>query len=100
MQLIFRVAFDCIPPRRCDVLQALMEGKSPFALNLPNAVVERAVEDLQAVGLVTKPKGKAALSDLAIGLLAAAKLQGAEVASPQFPLESGGGKGQVSDFAF
>jgi hypothetical protein len=76
MQLIFRVAFDCIPPRRCDVLRALMQGKSPYVLDSANSVVERAIEDLEAVGLVTKPKGKskAALSDQAIQLLAAAKL--------------------------
>lgn len=76
MRLIFRVAFDCIPPRRRDVLRALMQGMSPYALDLPNGVVDRAIEDLQAVGLVTKPKGKskAELSALAIRLVTAAKL--------------------------
>jgi hypothetical protein len=76
MRLIFRVAFDSIPPRRCEVLRALMQGKNPYALDLPNSVVERAIEDLQAVGLVTKPKGKskAILSDPAVQLLVGGKL--------------------------
>jgi hypothetical protein len=92
MRLISRVALDCIPPRRRDVLRALVQGKSPYALGLPNALVERAVEDLQTVGLVTKPKGKskAVLSDLAIQLLGSAKLNGVEIVSPQFPLEREG----------
>jgi hypothetical protein len=76
MRLIFRVAFDSIPPRRCYVLRALMEGKSPYGLDLPHSVVERAIEDLEAVGIVTKPAGerKAALSELASRLLAGARL--------------------------
>jgi hypothetical protein len=76
MRLIFRAAFDSIPPRRCDVLRALMQGKNPYALGLPHSVVQRAIEDLHAVGLVTKPEGKrkAALSNHALQLLAGAKL--------------------------
>ncbi len=75
MQLIFRVAFDSIPPSRYQVLRSLMRGESPYAPDSTHTVVERGIDDLQAVGLVTKPKGKgrAALSELAIQLLAGAK---------------------------
>jgi len=88
MSLIFRVGLDSIPPRKCDVLRALMHEKSPYALGLPNAVVERAIEDLEAVGLVTKPiKGPANLSNLAIELLRGAKLD-ERIVSPQFLQEN------------
>ena len=29
MKLIFRVGFDCIPPRKCEVLRALIEEQEP-----------------------------------------------------------------------
>jgi hypothetical protein len=95
MKLIFRVGFDCIPPRRCEVLRALMEGKSAYALGMPHSIVDRAIEDLQAVGLVTKDNGRAKLSTLAIHHLTGAKLNGPHASSPQFLWESGMEKGGV-----
>lgn len=55
LKLIARVGFDCIPPRRGEVLKALIRGKNPYSLGLPNPVVERSIEELKHVGLVDKP---------------------------------------------
>jgi hypothetical protein len=91
MTLISRVAFDSIPPRRRDVLRALMDGKNAYSLDLASSVVERALEELEAVGLLNKPKGysQASLSDLAISLLEGAQLCEPRAISPQFLLERG-----------
>jgi hypothetical protein len=74
MELICRVAFDCMPPLRHAVLKALVRRENPYALELPSSPVNRAVEELQAVGLVTKDSRKAELSDLAAQLLERAKI--------------------------
>ncbi len=79
MQLIRRAAFDCIPPARCAALRALIAGRSPYSMELPSVLVSRALQDLEIVGLVQKPKnGDAALSPLAAELL-----HGAGVTFPQ-----------------
>ncbi len=52
--LIRRTALDCIPPERRQVMEALVAGKPPYSTGLPPAVAERALEDLEAVGLVQK----------------------------------------------
>ena len=79
MRLIRRAAFDCIPPSRCAALRALIDGRSPYSAELPPVLISRALEDLELVGLVEKPKnGDAGLSPLAVELL-----HGAGVAFPQ-----------------
>ncbi|MGB8481510.1 MAG: hypothetical protein WCE63_22120 [Acidobacteriaceae bacterium] len=44
--LIYRVAFDSIPPVRAKVFQALMKGDSPSRSGAPGSTVNRALEDL------------------------------------------------------
>lgn len=79
MRLIRRAAFDCIPPARCAALQAFITGRSPYSAELPPVLVNRALEDLELVGLVEKPKnGDAGLSPRAVELL-----RGSGVTFPQ-----------------
>jgi hypothetical protein len=52
--LIRRAAWDCIPYDRRQVMEALLGGKPPYSTGLPPAVTDRALEDLEAVGLVSK----------------------------------------------
>ena len=85
------------PPRRCEVLRALMQGKNPYAQDVPHTVAERAIEDLEAVGLVSKVNQEATLSALAVRLLMGAKPNGLNVVSPQFLYESGKGKERTYD---
>ncbi len=79
MRLIRRAAFDCIPPLRRAALQCLIAGRSPYSAELPSVLINRALQDLELVGLVEKPKnGNAELSPLAAELL-----HGADIAFPQ-----------------
>lgn len=55
--LIVRAGLDSIPPIRKRVLLALVEGKSPYSLDLPEVNVNRALEDLKAIGLAHKDAG-------------------------------------------
>jgi hypothetical protein len=91
MRLITRVGFDCIPPRKCEVLRALMQGENPYAVGVPPSVVERAIADLEAVGLITKDNGTAKLSERAIHHLDGAGLPEQWFISPQFLHENGKG---------
>jgi hypothetical protein len=68
-RLVCRTAFDSLPPARIAVLKAIFEGRSPFSLGLPKATIDRAIEDLELAGVLTK---KRELSDVALGLLAGA----------------------------
>jgi hypothetical protein len=52
--LILRVAWDSIPPARKIVLNALRNKTSPYTAGLPASTTSRAVEDLEAVGLVVR----------------------------------------------
>jgi hypothetical protein len=52
--LIVRAGLDSIPPIRKQVLMALLKGTSAYTLGLPESSVNRALEDLQAIGLATK----------------------------------------------
>ena len=89
MKLIARVGLDCIPPRRGEVLKALMRGKNPYSLGLPHSVVERSIEDLKQVGLVEKPDRGAKLSEQALCLLDGARILESCSISPQFLHENG-----------
>ena len=78
IKLAYRVGLDCIPRSRFAVLLALVKGKNPYsrdAVDLPPVLINRAVEDLQAVGLVTSDKGAAKLSVLANQLVKGAGLE-------------------------
>jgi hypothetical protein len=89
LKLIARVGFDCIPPRRGEVLKALIRGKNPYSLGLPNPVVERSIEELKHVGLVDKPDRGAKLSEQALRLLDGARMPEPWSISPQFLHENG-----------
>jgi len=89
MKLIARVGFDCIPPRRGEVLKALMRGQSPYSLKIANPVVDRAIEDLVQVGLAEKPDRGAKLSEQALRLLDGARMPEPWSMSPQFLHENG-----------
>jgi hypothetical protein len=52
--LIKRVAWDSIPPTRRTMLDALRNGKNPYNAGLPSSTTHRAIEDLEAVGLVVR----------------------------------------------
>ncbi len=76
--LVERVAFDCMPPTRRQVLEALMRGKSPYSSGPANALVNRAIEDLELVGLVGKGEG----GKYELAARAKALLQDARMSSP------------------
>jgi hypothetical protein len=52
LALVYRVAFDSLPTARSAVLLALIHGRNPYTLGLPESTTHRALEDLQSVGLV------------------------------------------------
>jgi hypothetical protein len=56
-KLVWRAAFDSLPPARIAVLKAILEGKSPFSLGLPKATIDRAVEDLELSGVLMAQGG-------------------------------------------
>jgi hypothetical protein len=58
--LIHRAAFNCLPPLRHCVLDALQRGVNPYSLGKPESSVERAIEDLEFAGLVKRESHKAA----------------------------------------
>jgi hypothetical protein len=63
--LIVRAGLDSIPPARKLVLLALLDDKSPYSLELPESTVNRALEDLQAIGLTAKHESTWRLSETA-----------------------------------
>jgi len=72
--LIVRVGLDSIPPIRKQVLMALVNGKRAHSLGLPESSVNRALEDLKAIGLTTnggEPNWR--LSETAKGLVEEAR---------------------------
>lgn len=50
--LACRAAFDSLPPARSAVLAPLIRGQNPYSVGLPPSTVQRALEDLQSVGVV------------------------------------------------
>jgi hypothetical protein len=54
--LVRRAGFESMPPVRKAVLEAYIAGRSPYTIGRPAATVERAVEDLFAVGLLDEGK--------------------------------------------
>ncbi|MBI4454582.1 MAG: hypothetical protein HY644_01645 [Acidobacteria bacterium] len=73
LQDAFRVALDCIPDSRRQVLVATIAGKAIDSLPLPRTVRERAIEELRELRLLTKdspPK----LTDSVASLRATAQL--------------------------
>jgi len=73
--LVWRVAFDSLPPARASVVKALMAGKSPHSLGLPKATIDRAMEDLQWAGIITVGLTTAELSSTANNLLVRAGME-------------------------
>ena len=72
IRLAARAARDCLPPVRRKVLQQIIGGANAYVLDIPQAVLSRAIEDLEAVGLVRKdrPNSTAQLSEKGLALLA------------------------------
>jgi hypothetical protein len=85
MKLVQRVAFDCIPPAKRAVIQALTRGQNPYAVKLAPSLVSRAIEDLEAVGLIEKKDKTARLTPLAQTLLI-----GSEITFPQSGVDTEG----------
>lgn len=54
LQDIFRVAMDCLPVNRRDLLAAVMEGRDVTALRMARTVRNRQLEELEELGLLTK----------------------------------------------
>jgi uncharacterized membrane protein len=52
LELVDRVAFDSLPTARSAILRALIRGRNPYTLGLPESTTHRALEDLQTVDLV------------------------------------------------
>ncbi len=74
LELVRRVAFDCIPPVRSKIIMALVEGRSLNDLGVPASTLKYAVEELQAHDLMTN-RG---LSERCTGLVEAAGLRKAK----------------------
>jgi hypothetical protein len=52
LALTRRVAFDCIPPARRAILEALAQGRNLGNLDLPGSTLSYSREDLESVGLL------------------------------------------------
>jgi hypothetical protein len=50
-----RVAFDCIPDPRRKLLVAAIDGEEPGLVGMPRTVRDRALEELQGLGLLQQP---------------------------------------------
>jgi len=66
LQLVRRAAFDCMPPMRKALLEAVMRGEDPKGLGFPNTTLHYLKEDMELQGLLEKGKG---LTDLARDML-------------------------------
>jgi hypothetical protein len=69
------------------VLKAMIDRKSPHSLGLPNATIDRAIEDLEFAGVLTANLVGSQLSDTAKCLLAEAGVEQQSVSSPDVPSE-------------
>lgn len=69
LELVRRVAFDCIPPIRCTILRTLMKRENVYHVEAPSVLISRAVDDLRAVGLLAKEGKTPQLSPLGYMLL-------------------------------
>jgi len=73
--LAVRVAFDSVPPIRAKVIKTLSAGREPYTIDAPGAVVNRALEDLEVVKLVSQTtQGKWILCALTCDLLKQARV--------------------------
>ena len=71
LELVRRVAFDCMPPTRSKIITALVEGRSLSDLGVPGSTLTYAIEELQAQDLLTNR----VLSERCAGLVEAAGLR-------------------------
>ena len=72
LELVGRVAFDCIPATRREILESCIrteQGQQPGSLSVPESTLSYAREDLRSVGLLTGT----ALSERAQELLRAGR---------------------------
>jgi hypothetical protein len=72
LHMVCRAALDSLPVPRRTVLVAMTEGQNPYGVGLPATTIYRALDDLQAVGLVqgVRTSGQTAdLTEQAIALI-------------------------------
>jgi hypothetical protein len=70
INVVRRVALDCIPPIRRRIIEALIEGKKSTALGLPHSTRSYAEEELKVLGLTREGSlGLVRLSELAQALV-------------------------------
>ena len=69
LDLVKRVAFDCMPPVRKAILEHVIAGRSGQPDGIPGSTVSYGKKDLEAQGLLTD---KGALSSLSMDMLAMA----------------------------
>lgn len=69
LAVVRRVAFDCIPPRKRLIFQALIDGKESSSVAIPASTRYYAQQELFALGLLSEiSMGKFRLSELALNL--------------------------------
>jgi len=56
-RLVQRAAFDCMPPTRAKILNALWEGKNIADMKMPGSTRHYATEELEAQELIAKDGG-------------------------------------------
>jgi hypothetical protein len=66
--LILRAGMDSMPPIRRQALGALVQGISPYSINLPESTMNRALEDLELLGLAARESGNWRLSQFGFTL--------------------------------
>lgn len=86
LALVYRAAFDSMPPLRKTILETLMKGGNPRDLK-PKVTVHYVLEDLEVVGLVEQgeKKGPVELSELAQEMLREAKLMPWSLVHEKYP---------------
>jgi hypothetical protein len=80
MTLVRRVAFDCIPPTRKQIIEALITGLPLASLKMPGSTLSYAKEDLEAQGILEwlESKERPRLTNLARECLGMAGIRPAE----------------------
>jgi hypothetical protein len=58
LQDAFRVALDCLTDYRRRLFLAVAKGRDPEAVNMPKTMRQRALEELEELGIVVKPDSK------------------------------------------
>lgn len=76
--IAYRAGFDSLLPVRRAVLEAILDGRSPYSIGLPKATVERTIEDLEIAKVLQRDR----LTEQAERLLADARPSEVPAISP------------------